>query len=130
MSHIQSDDTFKAIDQLVWKHLEDRDWDHPSPRSLAISLSLEANELLEHYQWRDEPIGNKEAQASELADILIYAFEFAHVVGIDPAEAIRAKLIKSAQKYPAEHYKDKSDAEKREQWVKAKIAHRAQKKTL
>ncbi|HEX9153835.1 MAG TPA: nucleotide pyrophosphohydrolase [Candidatus Saccharimonadales bacterium] len=116
--------------RIVWQHLVDRDWDNPTPRSLAISLSLEANELLEHYQWSDEAVGDKEALGEELADVLIYALQYAHVMGIDPAEAIRDKLAKSCKKYPAEHFKGQGSHEKRHRWLQAKLNHREQKKSL
>ena len=125
-----SDDTFAEISRIVWQHLVDRDWDDPSPRSLAISLSLEANELLEHYQWSEKPVGNKEAVAEELADVLIYALQYAHVLGIDPAEAIRDKLEKSARKYPAKDFKGKQGEDRSKAWLAAKMQHRENKKTL
>lgn len=130
MSSEQSSDTFAEISHVVWQHLVDRDWDNPDPRSLAISLSLEANELLEHYQWGDKPVGNKEVLGEELADVLIYALQYAHVMGIDPAAAIRDKLKKSALKYPAENFKGKSGKEVSEAWLEAKIQHRENKKSL
>ncbi len=130
MNNPKQDDSFAEISHIVWQHLVDRDWDNPQPRALAISLSLEANELLEHYQWQDEPVGNKEALGEELADVLIYALQYAHVLGIDPAAAIRDKLAKSARKYPAEKFKGKDDAEKSDLWLKAKLEHRENKKGL
>jgi NTP pyrophosphatase (non-canonical NTP hydrolase) len=130
MAEPKHDDTFKEIGQLVWQHLVDRDWDHPTPRSLAISLSLEANELLEHYQWSDDPVGDKEALGEELADVLIYALQLAHVLDVDPADIIRDKLQKSAKKYPVELFKGRSSAEKKKIWLETKINHRENKKTL
>ena len=123
-------DTFDEISQVIWQHLVDRDWDNPSERSLAISLSLEANELLEHYQWDEKPVGNKEALAEELADVLIYALQYAHVAGIDPAAAIRDKLNKAAAKYPAAEFKGVDGPERRERWLAAKMKHKQQKKSL
>jgi NTP pyrophosphatase (non-canonical NTP hydrolase) len=130
MKQAQPNDTFTDISHLVWQHLVDRDWDDPSPRSLAISLSLEANELLEHYQWSEKSVGNKEDVAEELADVLIYALQYAHVLGIDPADAIRDKLRKSALKYPAENFKGKQGNEQSEAWLEAKMQHRENKKSL
>lgn len=123
-------DTFAEISHLIWQHLEDRDWDKPTPRSLAISLSLEANELLEHYQWQEESVGDKEALAEELADIMIYALQYVHVLGVDPAAAIRDKLEKASRKYPAENFKGKNGPEMRKEWLQAKLQHRENKKSL
>jgi len=119
----QSNATFEAINQLIRKHLEDRDWHNNPPRSLAISIALEANELLEHYQWQDKPVGNKQALAEELADIFIYSFQFAQINDIDIADAIQRKLAKAAQKYPAEKFKGKSSGEREAAWIDAKLNH-------
>jgi len=120
----QSDETFEDINQLIWQHLDDRDWTDLNARSLAISLSLEANELLEHYQWSEDSVGDREELAMELADTFIYAFQFAQATGIDVSAAIRAKLAKAAQKYPAELFKGKSGAEERAAWINVKKNYR------
>jgi NTP pyrophosphatase (non-canonical NTP hydrolase) len=61
------------------------------PRNLAISLSLEANEVLEHFQWRDDQI-DKDELGSELADVALYLLQLASVSGIDLEQAILKKL--------------------------------------
>ena len=61
-----------------------------TPRNLAASISIEAAELLECFQWSDE--GDQSKVESELADVLIYSLRFAQVTGIDPIMAIRKKL--------------------------------------
>lgn len=123
----QSDTSFEEISQLIWKHLEDRDWLGNSPRSYATSIALEAAELLEHYQWSEEPVGDKQALADELADILIYCFEFAQRTDIDMTEAIKRKLKKAAQKYPAENFKNKSREDRHKNWQAAHKAFRSGK---
>lgn len=62
-----------------------------TPRNLAISLSLEAAEILEHFQWREQPV-NKDELASELADVTLYLLQLASVLGIDLEEAVLKKL--------------------------------------
>ena len=62
-----------------------------TPRNLSISLALEAAEILEHFQWRDE-IKNKEELESELADVTLYLLELASVTGIDLEKAVLKKL--------------------------------------
>lgn len=126
----QSDTTFEEINQLIWQHVVERDWHHNPPRGLATSIALEAAELLEHYQWRDEPVGSKEDIAAELADVLIYSFQLAQQLDIDMAEAIKAKLAKAAKKYPAEQFKGKNSDEKKQAWLKAKLKHREHKNGL
>ncbi|MEP7136470.1 MAG: MazG-like family protein [Chloroflexota bacterium] len=62
-----------------------------TPRNLSISLALEAAEILEHFQWRDE-IKDKEELASEMADVALYLLELASVTGINLEEALLKKL--------------------------------------
>ena len=62
-----------------------------TPRNLAISLALEAAEILEHFQWRDE-IKDKEELASELADVALYLLQLASISEIDLEQAILNKL--------------------------------------
>lgn len=65
------------------------------PRNLAISLSLEANEVLEHFQWRDD-LKDKDELASELADVALYLLQLASVSGIDLEQAVLKKLDTNA----------------------------------
>ena len=62
-----------------------------TPRNLAISLALEAGEVLEHFQWRDESI-DTHALAAELADVTLYLLQLASVTGIDLEKAVLDKL--------------------------------------
>lgn len=71
-------------------------YDHDSPkqqlpRSLAISLVLEASEVLEHFQWREET-ADKQALAGELADVALYLIQLASISDIDLEQAILNKL--------------------------------------
>jgi dCTP diphosphatase len=123
-AHKQQDVTLEELNQLIWEHLVARDWHNNPSRGLAISLALEANELLEHYQWSSEPVGGKSAVGEELADVLIYALQIAQQNDIDIAAEIKKKLKKAALKYPAEDFKNKTDSEKTEAWKKRKLAHK------
>lgn len=94
-------------EELIEKILtfrRERNWEQfNNPKDLAISLSLEASELLETFQWKssDEAVAlKKEEMASELADILIYAVYLAHDLDLDIEEIVLAKLQKNAVKYP------------------------------
>jgi NTP pyrophosphatase (non-canonical NTP hydrolase) len=62
-----------------------------SPRNLAMSLAIEAAEVMEHFQWREEPV-DKEALAGELADVALYLLQLSSVTGIDLEQAILEKL--------------------------------------
>jgi NTP pyrophosphatase (non-canonical NTP hydrolase) len=87
------------MDQLV----ADKGWYRPdSPkqqtvRNMAISLSIEAAEVLEHVQWGEEPV-NKAALAAELADVGLYLLQLAHIAGIDLEAAILEKLSQNHQR--------------------------------
>ncbi|AMC00016.1 nucleotide pyrophosphohydrolase [Aerococcus urinaehominis] len=90
------------------KFRDDRDWrQFHNEKDLALSISLEANELLEIYQWKSAEEGNQDREhlAEELADVLIYSLMLADNLGFDVDEIIQAKLVKNAQKYPVEKAK-------------------------
>ncbi|MEJ1089053.1 nucleotide pyrophosphohydrolase [Microbacterium sp. Mu-80] len=81
--------------------VDERDWDQfHSPENLAKSISIEAAELLELYQWNQEP--DQERVEEELADVLTYCVHLASKLGVDIDEIILSKLEKTRMKYPAE----------------------------
>lgn len=119
-----SDITFQEISDRIYNHLKKRDWHNNQSRGLAISIALEAAELLEHYQWQDDSIGSKDDLAAELADIFIYAFQLAQNNNIDIPKAIIAKLEKTTKKYPTKDFKGKNEAEQNKAWLENKLKHR------
>jgi len=93
----------------IRKFRDDRDWKQfHDPKNLAVSVSVEAAELLELFQWMSGAEAtrfaaeNRERVSEEIADVAIYLFELADITGIDLAHAIEAKLEKNARKYPVE----------------------------
>ena len=85
----------------------ERDWDQfHSPRNLAIALTVEASELLEHFQWiRDESPADLSTEQlaavrEELADVLLYLIRLADKLNVDLEAAAEDKLKKNAEKYP------------------------------
>lgn len=113
--------TFEDAYALVMHHAKARKWDKTSSsRGLAISLSLEANELLEYFQWNDESFGNKEDLTNELADIFIYAIQFADRYDIDIPTAIQKKIEKQNKKYPIEIFEIEDEKERNQTWLEAK----------
>ncbi len=104
----------KTIIDKIKKFRDERDWsqfhDH---KNMAISLAIEAAEVLEHFQWKSkEEIEkyakeNKEEIGEELADVAIYLFEMADNLGIELLEAMDKKLDKNERKYPIEKAKGK-----------------------
>ena len=92
-----------------------RDWKQfHNPKDMAISLSLEASEVLEHFQWKNESEikeyleKNKSDIADELADVLYWVLLMSNDLGIDIIEASEKKLEKNGLKYPIAKSKGKS----------------------
>ena len=103
------------------EHVRARKWDESNTsRGLAISISLEAAELLEYYQWKDENFGSKDDLGSEVADILIYLIQFADKNKIDILPEVIKKLEKTAKKYPVEIFEIEDEAERDRVWLEAK----------
>jgi dCTP diphosphatase len=104
----------------VWAFAEARDWPQfHAPKNLSMALAAEAGELMEHFLWESaeesrklsDPDHDPQKRAKveeELADVVIYALEFANVCGIDVASAIERKLAANAAKYPVEKAKGRS----------------------
>ncbi|WP_426334946.1 nucleotide pyrophosphohydrolase [Paenibacillus silvae] len=97
------------VDELIQRitaFRDERNWrQFHTPKDLAISLNLEASELLELFQWKssEEAIEqNKDKLQDELADVLYYVLLMCNDLGIDPKEALLKKLQKNADKYPVE----------------------------
>ena len=109
---IQTDVLQKLID---FRH--ERDWEQfHKPKDLAISLSIEASELLEWFQWKnDEEIASKLNSdkrvdlEDEVADIAIYLAYLCHDLGIDINQVLSKKIHKNAAKYPIDKVKGRSD---------------------
>ncbi len=83
----------------------DRDWDQfHSPANLAKSISIEANELLECFQWSDDGY-DLEHVKEELADVIVYCVDMLDKLGLDVDEIVNAKMAKNEAKYPVEKAK-------------------------
>jgi len=94
----------------VQKFVDERDWGkYHNPKDVAISIAIEAAELMEHFQWaRESEVeeimedqGKAAEIADELADVMIYCLSFANALGIDVARAVIEKIEKNKIKYPA-----------------------------
>ena len=83
-----TDEMNRFVEAMGW-YGEDSPWQQ-TPRNIAISLSLEAAEILEHFQWGDQ--ANRDALATELADVALYLLQLAYLTGIDLEQAIIDKL--------------------------------------
>ena len=86
----------------IRKFVNDRDWaQYHSPANLAKSISIEANELLECFQWSDDNYDINEVR-EELADVMVYCVDMLDKLGLDADEIINAKMDKNEAKYPVE----------------------------
>jgi len=87
---------------------KNRDWDKfHSPANLAKSISIEANELLECFQWSDEKYDINEVK-EELADVLVYCYDLVHKLKLDEDKIVLEKLKNNEKKYPINKCKGKS----------------------
>jgi len=83
-----TDEMNRFVEAMGW-YREDSPWAQ-TPRSIAISLALEAAEVLEHFQWGER--ADSDALAGELADVALYLLQLAYLTGVDLEQAIRDKL--------------------------------------
>jgi NTP pyrophosphatase (non-canonical NTP hydrolase) len=102
----------EAITNKIKKFRDERDWKQfHNHKDMALSLMLEAAEVLEHFQWKSVQEVDKHAEqckdeiADELADVAMYLFELADNLGIDLTQAIDQKIQKNEKKYPVEKSK-------------------------
>ncbi len=93
----------------------DRDWDQfHSAKNLAMAISIEAAELMEHFQWASEQqdlaldMRRRELVSEELADVLMYTVRLADRLGVDLLAASAAKIRKNAERYPADKVRGQS----------------------
>ncbi len=111
MSHA----TLESLTKIALRFREERDWKQfHNPKELAISLSLESAEVLEHMQWKSPEelekrlLENSGELADELADVLHIVVLLAHDLRIDLDTAYREKMKKNEKKYPIEKAKGKA----------------------
>ena len=104
----------EEIIQKIKKFRDERDWmQFHDAKNMAVSIIIEASELLEHFQWKSRQeveeyiTKNKEEVRDEIADIALYLFELADNLGIDLLDAMERKLEKNKKKYPVERAKGK-----------------------
>lgn len=102
-------DRLEEISKDIQSFYKDRDWSQfHDPKNLAISLNLEASEVLELFQWtQDNNIqeGKTDHLSEELADVLIYLISIYNHFDIDILESFKNKMKKNAEKYPVEKSK-------------------------
>jgi dCTP diphosphatase len=117
MALTDSSTSLAEIKTRVLAFARERDWEQfHAPKNLSMALAAEAGELMEHFLWATPEASRTLVQDAamrrkieeELADVVIYALEFANMTGIDVAAAIESKMAANAAKYPVEKAKGRS----------------------
>ena len=102
------------LKSLIESFVDERDWKQfHSPKNISMSISIEAAELMELFQWlsldeaKEMMKGGdvRDNAIDEIADVMIYAIAFCNRNNIDISDAIKQKMKKNMKKYPAETYK-------------------------
>ena len=110
--------TVAELKSRVLAFARERDWEQfHAPKNLSMALAAEAGELMEHFLWATPEASQAVAAdpvkrakiAEELADVIIYALEFANATKLDVAASIEAKMAANAKKYPVEKSRGRSD---------------------
>lgn len=102
-------DDVQALQAALRQFADERDWSQfHTPKNLAASLSIEAAEVLEHFQWltdeqsKNLPPEQRDKVALEIADVLLYLLQLSDKLQIDPVAAAKNKLAINAEKYPVD----------------------------
>ena len=109
--------TVAELKHLVNDFVERRDWHQfHSPKNLAMSLAIEAAELMEHFQWISTDQSRQVVEqpdqisqvADELADVFCYTLAMANELDLDLSSAMRRKMAKNEEKYPADQFRGRA----------------------
>ncbi len=106
--------TVQDLKTVVDNFVDDRDWaQFHSPKNLSMALAVEASELMDLFKWKTTEEAQEEMKdqlledaTDELADIMIYAIAFANRNEIDISIAVKRKIDKNIEKYPAEKFRE------------------------
>ncbi len=108
-----SNTSLATLKEVLQQFVDERDWNQfHAPKNLAMALSIEAAELMEHFQWisvqesREVKLSaeKKAAAAEELADVFSYTLAIANAMDIDLTETYIKKMAKNRKKYPADEF--------------------------
>ena len=112
--------TINDLREIIRRFVDERDWrQFHAPKNVAMALAVEAAELMEHFQWLGVDASRELARDSaklaaigeELADVIGYGLALANELNLDVSDAIRAKMIKNALKYPADEFRGRYSRE-------------------
>ena len=107
--------TVQQLRDRVAAFVHERDWEkYHNPKDIAISMSVEASELLERFQWKSDedvdlrdPVFREEIE-DELADVFVYCLSLANAIGCDLSDVTARKLAKNERKYPAHEWRGRA----------------------
>ena len=111
-------DSISSLTARIQDFVDAREWrQFHNPKDLSVAIAAEAGELMEHFLWatpeQSKAIAadavKRQNIADELADVIVYALEFANATGLDVAASIEAKMRANAEKYPVEKAKGRSE---------------------
>lgn len=103
------DAKLSELTDIIKKFIEERDWNQfHDPKDLAISLNLEAAEVLEHFQWKNKDAISKKELGKELADVLYWVLLMSSNLEIDLGPVFKEKMRENAKKYPVSKSKGSS----------------------
>jgi NTP pyrophosphatase (non-canonical NTP hydrolase) len=112
--------TVAELRKIIADFVAERDWSQfHSPKNVSMALAIEAAELMEHFQWLTTEASRELTESpeklaaigEELADVIGYSFALANELGIDVSNAIRNKMVKNIQKYPANEFRGRYSRE-------------------
>jgi len=103
----------EGLKQQIKEFIQARDWEqYHDPKNLAMAMSVEAAEIVEIFQWKenDQPLTPKESEElrQEIGDVLVYLLELADKYDIDIIQAAKDKMVLNEKKYPVEKVKGKA----------------------
>ena len=107
-----------ALKEAMGRFVAEREWNQfHSPKNLAMALAAEAAEVMEHFLWMDNDASRAvlndpatlEQVADEIADVACYLLSLANALDLDLSEAVLAKLVKNAEKYPVKEFRGRSE---------------------
>jgi dCTP diphosphatase len=113
-------ETVAALRDAVRLFVDERRWGKfHAPKNLSMALAIEAAELMEHFQWLTveesravrEDAMRRAAVGDELADVVCYALALANELELDVSQAVRAKMLKNAAKYPVDEFRGRFGAD-------------------
>lgn len=106
--------TIAELRELLRQFIAEREWQrYHDPKNLAMSIAIEAGELMEHFQWaRSEELeallsdpARRDEVAAELADVMCYVLALTNALGLDLSAAVRDKMARNRVKYPADEFR-------------------------